>query len=136
MAATDRLTPDQLVAEAHNLLPQSPLVVALGGGADSAVAAWVAEQRPATRCVFVRHGLDGSAALEESAAALGAHLGIGVTFVDAPVEAGPSLESRGRVGRGIDREEIRTVVADERGQAERVACSNRHVFHDRPSWRI
>ena len=99
MAAADRLTPDQLVAEAHNLLPESPLVVALGGGADSAVAAWVAAQRPGTRGIFVCHGLDGSAALEEFATALGTHLGIGVTFVDAPVDAGPSLESRARDAR-------------------------------------
>ena len=99
MAAADRLTPDQLAAEAHDLLPESPLVVALGGGADSAVAAWTAAHRPTTRGIFVRHGLDGSLALERAAGALGAHLGIGVTYVDAPVDVGPSLESRAREAR-------------------------------------
>ena len=114
MAAADRLTPDQIAAEAHDLLPKGPLVVALGGGADSAVAAWTAAHRPTTRGIFVRHGLDGSPALERAAAALGAHLGIGVTYVDAPVDVGPSLESRawdarwGAIADSVDRDE--TVV--------------------------
>ena len=99
MAAADRLTPDQLAAEAHDLLPEGPLVVALGGGADSAVAAWTAAPRPTTRGIFVRHGLDGSPALERAAGVLGAHLGIGVTYVDALVDVGPSLESRARDAR-------------------------------------
>jgi tRNA(Ile)-lysidine synthase len=114
MAAADRLTPDQLAAEAHDLLPESPLVVALGGGADSAVAAWTAAHRTTTRGIFVRHGLDGSPALERAAGALGARLGLGVTYVDAPVDVGPSLESRARAARwgaiadAVDRDE--TVV--------------------------
>lgn len=99
MAPADHLTPDHLAAEVHRLLPQSPLVVALGGGADSALAAWAAAQRPEARCIFVRHGLAGSAALESSAVALGAHLDLGVVVVDAPVDAGPSLEARAREAR-------------------------------------
>ncbi len=100
MAAADRLTPDQLVSEAHKLLPESPLVVALGGGADSAVAAWVAAQRTANprhlRLVMASTARQRS---KKPPAALGTHLGIGVTFVDAPVDAGPSLESRARDAR-------------------------------------
>ncbi|MGB5656531.1 MAG: tRNA lysidine(34) synthetase TilS [Acidimicrobiia bacterium] len=99
MAATDRLTPERLASEAHEILPAGSLVVALGGGADSAVAAWTAAQRTTTRGIFARQSLDGSPALEEAAGALGAHLGIGVTYVDAPVDAGPSLESRAREAR-------------------------------------
>jgi tRNA(Ile)-lysidine synthase len=111
MAAAGRLTPDQLSAEVHDLLPESPLVVALGGGADSAVAAWAAAQHTTTRGVFVRHHLFGSAALEQAAGALGAQLGIDVAFVDAPVDPGPSLESRARDARWTGIEDA--VGADE-----------------------
>lgn len=106
MAETSRLNPDQLAAAALELLPDGPLVVALGGGADSAVAAWVAARRRGTRGVFVRHHLTGSVALERAVAALGAELGIVVAVVDAPVEPGPSLEGRARSARwaAIDRE--------------------------------
>jgi tRNA(Ile)-lysidine synthase len=117
MAAADRLTPDQLTAEARDLLPESPLVVALGGGADSAVAAWTAAHRSATRGIFVRHGFDGSPALEAAAGQLGAHLGIGVTLVDAPVGAGPSLESRAREARWV-------AIADAIGAGETVVTGH------------
>ena len=96
MAATNRLNPDQLALEALDQLPDGPLLVALGGGADSAVAAWVSARRPGTRGVFVQHHLAGSADLERAARALGTEVGIGVTVVDAPVDSGPSLEDRAR----------------------------------------
>ena len=117
MAAADRLTPNQLAAEARDLLPESPLVVALGGGADSAVAAWTAAHRSSTRGIFVRHGFDGSPALEAAAGELGAHLGIGVTFVDALVLAGPSLESRAREARWV-------AIADAVGAGETVVTGH------------
>jgi tRNA(Ile)-lysidine synthase len=106
VAATNRLNPDQLAAEALQQLPDAPLVAALGGGADSAVAAWVASNRPEVRGVFVRHGLVGSAELETAALTLGHNVGIPVTVVDAPVEPGSSLEDRARRLRwhAIDRE--------------------------------
>lgn len=108
MAATNRLNPDQLAAVAFTHLPDGPLVVALGGGADSAVAAWVAAKRSDVRGVFVRHGLVGSAELEKAALKLGQSIGIDVTAVDAPVEPGPSLEDRARRLRwqAIDREVV------------------------------
>ncbi len=93
------MTPDQLAAEVVDLLPEGPLVVALGGGADSAVAAWAAEKRGETRAVFVRHGLDVSAGLETAARQIAEHLRIVLTVIDAPVEPGPSLESRARDAR-------------------------------------
>ena len=99
MAAADRLTPDQLAAEVIDLLPEGPLVVALGGGADSAVAAWLAARRGDVRGVFVRHGLDSSPILEQAARDITTHLGISVIIVDAPVDPGPSLESRARDAR-------------------------------------
>ncbi|MCL1694141.1 MAG: tRNA lysidine(34) synthetase TilS [Actinomycetia bacterium] len=106
MAATNRLSPDLLAAEALQHLPNGPLVVALGGGADSAVAAWVVSKRSDARGVFVRHGLIGSAELEQAALELGHAVGIDVTVVDALVEPGPSLEDRARRARwqAIDRQ--------------------------------
>jgi tRNA(Ile)-lysidine synthase len=129
MAAADRLTPDQLAAEAVDLLPESPLAVALGGGADSAVAAWTAINRATTRGVFVRHGLEGSSALEDAVGALGSFLGIGVTYVDAPVDAGPSLESRAREARwsaiadALDGEETVVTGHTQDDQAETVVMN-------------
>ena len=99
MAAAGRLTPDQLTAEVIDLLPEGPFVVALGGGADSAVAAWVAANRDVTRGIFVRHDLDSSAALEHAARETAERIGIAITAVDAAVRPGPSLESRARDAR-------------------------------------
>lgn len=99
MAATNRLSPDLLAAAVSQQLPSCPLVVALGGGADSAVAAWVVSKRPDARGVFVRHGLVGSPDLERAALELGHTVGIDVTVVDALVEPGPSLEDRARRAR-------------------------------------
>jgi tRNA(Ile)-lysidine synthase len=126
MATADHLTPDDLAAEADHLLPLAPLVVALGGGADSALAAWVATHRPAARCVFVRHGLDGSAELEASATSVAAHLGMEVTVVDASVDAGPSLEARARearwdaIARVVDADEVVVTGHTQDDQAETV----------------
>lgn len=108
------MNPDQLATAALEHLPDGPLVVALGGGADSAVAAFVAARRPGTRGVFVRHRLAGSADLEGAARALGTAVGIVVSIVDAPVEPGPALEDRARRARwdaiGREVEENETVV--------------------------
>lgn len=93
------MTPDQLAAEVVDLLPGGPLVVALGGGADSAVAAWAAGRRGGTRAVFVRHGLEDSAVLETAAREVAEYLHIDLAVIDGPVEPGPSLESRARDAR-------------------------------------
>jgi tRNA(Ile)-lysidine synthase len=114
VAATNRLNPDQLATEALGHLPDGPLVVALGGGADSAVAAWVVAKRPNARGIFVRHGLVGSADLEKAALEVGRSVNIDVTVVDAPVEEGSSLEDRARRARwqaiGRDLGDADTVV--------------------------
>ncbi|MEN8114485.1 MAG: tRNA lysidine(34) synthetase TilS [Actinomycetota bacterium] len=93
------MTPDELAAAASGLLPDGRLVVALGGGADSAVVAWLVASRPGTTGIFVRHGLEGSDQLEGAVRALGDELGLPVAFVDAPVDPGPSLEERARSER-------------------------------------
>ncbi len=114
MAPKNLLTPDQLAAAAFEHLPDGPLVVALGGGAGSAVAAFVAARRSGTRGIFVRHYLAGSADLEKAALEVADTVGIVVVIVDAPVEPGPSLEGRARTVRwdAISREvgENETVV--------------------------
>ncbi len=126
MVATNRLNPDQLAAAAFERLLDGPLVVALGGGADSAVAAFVAARRPGTRGVFVRHRLAGSADLERVAQALGTEVGIVVTVVDAPVEPGPSLEDRARrarwdaIGREVGEDETVVTGHTRDDQAETV----------------
>ncbi len=99
MAAPDRVSPDRVAAQAREHVPAGPLVVALGGGADSAVAAWAVAGYPEVRYLFVRHGLEGSAALEQAARDVAAHLGGHVTTVNAPVKPGPSLEDRARRAR-------------------------------------
>ncbi len=93
------MNPDRLSAAVLERLPDGPLVVALGGGADSAVVAWAVSQHVETRGIFVRHRLVGSAQLEEAALDLGRAVGIDVTIVDAPVDEGPSLEDRARRAR-------------------------------------
>ncbi|MGI9666273.1 MAG: tRNA lysidine(34) synthetase TilS [Acidimicrobiia bacterium] len=80
----------------------SARVVALGGGADSAVllAASVAIDDGAwSRAVFVAHGLAGSTMLEKSATELCLSLGVPLTVLDAPVADGPNLEERARDAR-------------------------------------
>lgn len=96
MAATNRLTPDRLADEVAELVPAGPLVVALGGGADSAVAAWAVARSRDLRGIFVRHGLEASESLERAAEALASELGIDLSTVEAMVESGPSLEERAR----------------------------------------
>ncbi|MEE8520556.1 MAG: tRNA lysidine(34) synthetase TilS, partial [Gemmatimonadota bacterium] len=99
MAETRRLTPEELRDQVAELLPDGPIAIALGGGADSAVAAWASVPHPMIRGVFVDHGLRGSAELKTAALALAGQLELAVTVLDAPVEAGTNLESRARSAR-------------------------------------
>jgi tRNA(Ile)-lysidine synthase len=67
------------------LIPTGPVVVALSGGPDSAVAGWLATTRSdRVRAVFVDHGWPGSAAMSAAARGVAAHLGIPIVMV--PVE--------------------------------------------------
>ena len=79
--------------------PDGPLVVALSGGADSAVCAWAAARTASTRAVFVDHGLAESAALGEAAAAVAGALGVRCGVVTVQVDAGPSPEAQARTAR-------------------------------------
>ena len=77
-------------------------LVALGGGADSAVLLWAAvgalgsEQ---VRAVFVYHALEGSDALRESATAVAARCGVEFDVVERPIADGGNLEERARNAR-------------------------------------
>jgi tRNA(Ile)-lysidine synthase len=75
------------------------VVVALGGGADSAMAAWCCVGHPGARAIFVDHRLAGSPRLRASAEALAASVGLPFTVLSVPVEDGPNLEDRARTAR-------------------------------------
>jgi len=77
-------------------------VVALGGGADSAVLLSAAVEARGTanvRAVFAHHGLEGSEMLGESANLLAAKLGVEISVLEAIVADGPDLEARARNAR-------------------------------------
>jgi len=95
------MSPDELRERVSSELPSRPLVVALGGGADSAVAAWVSEPHSRVRAVFVNHELDGSAALLASAVKLAEVLDLPLSILSAPVAEGSNLESRARDARWL-----------------------------------
>lgn len=93
------MKPEELRKHVTAELPDAPIVVALGGGADSAVVAWACAMHPGTRAVFVDHELSGSEALRATADALAADVGLPLTVLAAPVEDGPNLEGRARTAR-------------------------------------
>jgi tRNA(Ile)-lysidine synthase len=68
--------PTELGAVVASRLPDAPIVVALSGGADSAVLAWAAAAVRPTRAVTIDHGLPASAALTEAARRVAATLGV------------------------------------------------------------
>lgn len=101
MAAPNGLTPLAASVRQRAELPTGPVVVALSGGADSAVLAWVAGQEsPSARAVFVDHGLPASHQLREAAAAIAQAIGIELDVVDAPMARDtPSFEEVARGAR-------------------------------------
>lgn len=98
MAGQGRLT--RLASQAADLVPPGPVVVALSGGADSAVLAWalVTAGRP-VRAVHVNHGLSDSGAMEVAAKAVAAMLGLDLAVVHVEVPPGPSPEAQARFVR-------------------------------------
>ncbi len=66
-----------LLIRIQDRLPDAPVIVALSGGADSAILAWaVARSTDRARAVSVDHGLAGSSELMEAAASIAAMLGL------------------------------------------------------------
>lgn len=73
--------------------------VAMGGGSDSSVllaAALEALGADRVRCVFVDHGLAGSASLLVAVEQLARHLDVGLTVLQGNVTEGANLEERAR----------------------------------------
>ncbi len=81
--------------------PGGGLLVALSGGADSAVAAWAAFSLApgAVRALHVHHGTDAADRLAEAAAAVAHELGIALEAVAVDVPDGSSWEARARDAR-------------------------------------
>ena len=66
-----------LLARVRQRLPEAPVIVALSGGADSAVLGWaVSQSTKLARAVSVDHGLPGSAELMDAAAAIAEMIGL------------------------------------------------------------
>jgi tRNA(Ile)-lysidine synthase len=103
MAVPGGLTPTAAAAcEAVSRIGDGALVVALSGGADSAVAAWACVQtRPAgsVRAVHVNHGWEASAKLEAAARAVATRLGLPMEIVAVTPKASPSPEGAAREAR-------------------------------------
>lgn len=100
--ASERLNTD-IVSSVLDAADGQPIVVALGGGADSAVllAAAVRGNRDesaaaSVRAVFVRHGLQTSDLIEKAATEIASMLGVPLMVLDAVVPDGSDLESRAR----------------------------------------
>ena len=77
-------------------------LVALGGGADSAVLVWAAVEAlgpDRVGAVFVYHGLEGSDALKASATAVAAMCGVDFEVIERPIDEGGNLEERARDAR-------------------------------------
>lgn len=89
MAGTGGLSaPGRAVLEAvAEGLPDAPLLIALGGGADSAVCAWAAaELGRRVRAATVDHGLPASPSLIDAARRLAARLGVAHRLLPARAE--------------------------------------------------
>ncbi|HSR16270.1 MAG TPA: ATP-binding protein, partial [Gemmatimonadales bacterium] len=81
LSPAGRRVRDQIAAA----FPDRPLVVALSGGADSAVCAWAArESQPRARAVTIDHGLPASPQLVAAAASVARFLGLEHTVIAAP----------------------------------------------------
>lgn len=88
---------DRIAAACDGVVPSGPVVAALGGGADSAAAAWGCRQAGRSLVgVFVDHRLEGSRRLRDAAERLTRRLDIELQVVPAPCADGPGLELRAR----------------------------------------
>lgn len=101
MAESSRLAElaERVRSAAPDLLEDSA-VIALSGGADSAVAAWLMLDRGlACRAVHVDHALPGSPVMRRAAEAVAAHFGVDLDIQKIAVPAGASPENQARIAR-------------------------------------
>ena len=106
MAGEDQLSDIKaaFVDAVRPTLAQGSPVVALSGGADSAIAAWALTQAAqgsssGVRAVHVHHGLAPSDLLEKAARNIAEALGIALAVVSIEVPSGPSPEGQARNAR-------------------------------------
>ena len=102
MAGSRRLTvlADAVLARVEPHLPDGPLVIALSGGADSAVCGWSAAQlRSHVRAVHIDHGWPASPTLRSAAVDLAANLGLALSVREVRARPGPSPEGQARTVR-------------------------------------
>jgi len=80
--------------------PGGHLVVALSGGADSAVCAWAALRSGSpVRAIHVDHGLAGSPVMRRAAIMVAGRLGIDLEILEVEVDSGSSPEQQARRAR-------------------------------------
>lgn len=97
MVGTRRLSELAESALERLALPDSSLVIALSGGADSAALAWLCVRAEREiRAVHVNHGFTHSGRLESAARSISAALDTDLEVVDVVVPAGSSPEARAR----------------------------------------
>ncbi|MDH3471662.1 MAG: tRNA lysidine(34) synthetase TilS [Acidimicrobiia bacterium] len=99
MAATDGLSElaRSVLERVSAALPSGPIVVALSGGADSAVAAWAAALcSDEVRVVHVDHGFAASLTLADAARAVASRLELEIDEVAVQVPPGASPEGHAR----------------------------------------
>ncbi len=80
-------------------LQDGPLLVALSGGADSAVAAWASKSaRPpgSVSAVHINHGWPASSQLQQAASCVAELLGLPLEVIDVTPDVGPSPEGAAR----------------------------------------
>ena len=92
----------RVVDAVREALPPGPLIVALSGGADSAVAAWACIEvtgQDAVRLVHVDHGLEGSPTMRAAANLVADALGMKLSVMAVDVSGPGSEETRARIAR-------------------------------------
>ncbi|MEA2001029.1 MAG: tRNA lysidine(34) synthetase TilS [Actinomycetota bacterium] len=83
-------------------IDSGPVVVALSGGSDSAVAAWacvVTRSAGSVRAIHVDHGWEASADLRQAASAVAEHLELPLEIIAVQPAPGPSPEGAAREAR-------------------------------------
>lgn len=100
MAQTSRLNALSEEVVTLSEYPDGPSVVALSGGPDSAVCAWVAlHAGGSVRAIHIDHGLPGSPAMRRAAEAIAEELGLTLDTVEVRVGTGASPENMAREAR-------------------------------------
>jgi tRNA(Ile)-lysidine synthase len=93
---------DSVLEAVRETASENDCLIALGGGADSAVLVWAAVEAlgpDRVNSVFVYHGLEGSDDLRDAALAVSSRVGVRCTVIERLVPDGGNLEARARAER-------------------------------------